>query len=252
VGDTLICPKCHERLWVGQMQIPLLTCPGCLGLIVNPNAASGVHIQQTPRARAGLEPRQVIPLEEEVGFDLRGTVAGLVVLGLVLSAGGLAAFLLLKQPRLGVVLVGAAMMVGGGVMIANRRANAQPEISAAGPARDGSVLEYQRSGAKLPFIQQPRPQVSVLAFLGGFIMAIVIGIICFYAMVVTGERTSVTTRRLVFAGMAAVIVGLIFAALQLRKTPGWTGFGRGVAIGLALAMMALGPCAACYVLTLFA
>jgi hypothetical protein len=91
----------------------------------------------------------------------------------------------------------------------------------------------------------------VLAFLGGFIMAIVIGIICFYALVATGDRTSVGTRRMVFAGMVAVIVGLIFGALQLRRRPGWAGFGRGVAIGLALALMALGPCAACYVMTLF-
>ena len=75
--------------------------------------------------------------------------------------------------------------------------------------------------------------------------------ICFFALVATGERTSVQTRRLVFSGMVIVIVGLIFAAINLRKRPGWTGFGRGVAIGLALALMALGPCAACYILTLF-
>jgi hypothetical protein len=133
------------------------------------------------------------------------------------------------------------MMTAGGVMYANRRRVAREESLPPLAIRGGGVLEYE----------QARRQVSVLAFLGGFITAIAIGIICFYALEATGERTSVTTRRMVFAGMVAVIVGLIFAAIQLRRRAGWAGFGRGVAIGLALAMMALGPCAACYMLTLF-
>jgi len=74
LSDTLICPHCHETLWVGQMQIPLLTCPRCLGVIVNPNAGQAAQIQ----------PRQVIPIEEDIGHDLSGTVWGLMVLGLTL------------------------------------------------------------------------------------------------------------------------------------------------------------------------
>jgi hypothetical protein len=155
--------------------------------------------------------------------------------------GGLGTVFLLHQPGLSVILIGAGLMTAGGVIYANRPKAQLETTLAPGPMRGGTVLEYQ----------QARPQVSVLAFLGGFIMAVVIGIICFYAMVATGERTSVTTRRLVFSGMVVVIVGLIIAAINLRRVPGWTGFGRGVAIGLALAMMALGPCAACYMLTLF-
>ena len=218
---------------MGQIRTPLVTCSKCLAAIVNPNAWSA----------AGIEPRQVIPLEDEVGGDFRGTIWGLVVLGLTLLAGGLGAVLVAKQSVLGGALIGAAMMSGGGVLYARRRQEAQgmpsPTVDLGSTA---GVLDYHRGG---------RRPVSVLAFLGGFIMAIVIGIICFYSLVATGEKTSVQTRRMVFAGMVVVIVGLIFAAIQLRKRPGWAGFGRGVAIGLALAMMALGPCAACYILTLF-
>ena len=231
MSDTLICPNCQEKLWVAEMQVPLLTCPRCLGVIVNPNAGRGAHI----------EPRQVIPIAQEVNYDLRGTVGGLVVLGLILIMGGLGAVILLHQPALSIILIGAGMMTAGGVMYANRPPKARQELLPPPAFGGGGVLEYE----------QARPRVSVLAFLGGFIIAIVIGIICFYALVATGERTSVTTRRLVFAGMVVAIVGLIFAAIQLRKVRGWAGFGRGVAIGLALAMMALGPCAACYMLTLF-
>jgi len=213
------------------MQIPLLTCPRCLGVVVNPNAASGKYI----------EPRQVIPIEEDVGHDLSGTVWGLVVLGLTLVAAGVGAVVVAKQSILGVILIGAGLLTAGGVMLARQRIVPREESLPPPAMGVGGVLNYA----------PPQRRVSVLAFLGGFIMAIVIGIICFYALVATGDRTSVGTRRMVFAGMVAVNVGLIFGALQLRRRPGWAGFGRGVAIGLALALMALGPCAACYVLTLF-
>jgi hypothetical protein len=250
VTDTLICPHCREKLWVGNMQIPLVTCPRCLGVIVNPNAATGLS-EPPPIPRRSAEPRDVIPIEDEVKLDLRATILGLVVLGLTLLMGGLGAIFIVQMPALSVILIGAAMMVAGGVLFAKWQAAAGPLMSSTGPSRGGGVLEYQRSVAKLPYIQQPKEHVSLFAFFGGFIMAIVIGIICFYSLVATGERSSVATRRLVFAGMVVVIVGLIVAAVNLRRSPGWRGFGRGVAIGLALALMALGPCAACYVMTLF-
>ena len=232
LSDTLICPHCNETLWVAQMQVPLLTCPRCLGVIVNPNAASGARV---------IEPRQVIPIEEEAGFDLRGTVWGLLVLGLTLVVAGVGAVVVAKQSTLGVILIGAGLLTAGGVMLAKQRIVPREESLPPPAIGPGGVLNYAPA----------QRRVSVLAFLGGFIMAIVIGIICFYTLVATGDQTSVTTRRMVFSGMVVVIVGQILAAIQLRRRPGWAGFGRGVAIGLALAMMALGPCAACYVMTLF-
>src|SRR3954470_24143879 len=89
--DTLICPNCHEKLWVAQMQVPLLTCPRCLRVIVNPNAATGVDADRAARGRASMEPRQVIPIEEEVNYDLRGTVGGLTILALTLLLGAVVA-----------------------------------------------------------------------------------------------------------------------------------------------------------------
>src|SRR5438045_4749044 len=103
LSDTVICPHCNETLWVAQMQIPLLTCPRCLGVIVNPNAGQAAQIQ----------PRQVIWIEEEAGFDLRGTVWGLVVLGLTLVVAGVGAVLVAKQSILGVILIGAGLLTAG-------------------------------------------------------------------------------------------------------------------------------------------
>ncbi len=234
MADTLVCPHCRERLWVARMQIALLTCPRCLRVIINPNAAT----------RPAVEPRQVIPVEEEVHFDLRDTVGGLTILALTLFLGAVVAARYSQMFGLSAVLFIAAMMTVGGVIWAARRPKDDQQWEGSlppPPLRGGVVLEYQ----------QVRPKVSVLAFIGGFLAAIVIGIVCFYAMVATGDRSSVNTRRLVFAGMLVLLMGMVYAATRLGRIPGWAGFGRGVAVGLAMSMMALGPCGACYMLTLF-
>ena len=59
-------------------------------------------------------------------------------------------------------------MTAGGVIYSNRRRQTQQEMLPQTPMRGGGVLEYQ----------QARPQMSVLAFLGGFVIAIVIGLVC--------------------------------------------------------------------------
>jgi len=110
LNDTLICPHCQEKLWVAQMQIPLLTCPRCLGLIVNPNAAAEKPPPPLPGAQRRVEPRMVIPIEEEADYDLRGTVVGLVLLALVILGGEWAVLFVLRQTALSVVLIGAAMI----------------------------------------------------------------------------------------------------------------------------------------------
>src|SRR4051812_7693144 len=107
------------------MQIPLLTCPRCLGVIVNPNAASGLREPPQIRRR-NLEARDVIALEDEVGLDLRRTLAGLIVLGITLLMGGLGAIFIVQKPELSIILIGSALMVGGGVFYANWRATAGP------------------------------------------------------------------------------------------------------------------------------
>src|SRR5437016_9997833 len=93
LSDTLICPHCNQKLWVAQMQIPLLTCPRCLGVIVNPNAASRASIAPPPIPQRRIEPKMVIPIEQDVGQDLRGTVGGLMVLALTLIIGSVGAVL---------------------------------------------------------------------------------------------------------------------------------------------------------------
>jgi hypothetical protein len=41
-----------------------------------------------------------------------------------------------------------------------------------------------------------------------------------------------------------------FIVASVRFSGRWRGFGPGATVGLVLGLMALGPCAACYLMTL--
>ena len=49
-------------------------------------------------------------------------------------------------------------------------------------------------------------------------------------------------------GLFGAVAGFIVATVRLSGR--WRGFGPGAAAGMCLGMLALGPCAACYLLTL--
>jgi hypothetical protein len=53
---------------------------------------------------------------------------------------------------------------------------------------------------------------------------------------------------LVLAGIVAVVA--LFIVSVRRTTRAWPGYGPGATAGLVLGLMALGPCAACYLLSL--
>ena len=107
MSDILICPKCQERLWVGEMQIPLITCPKCLARIINPNA--GRETVGTKPNALQRRPRQVIPLEEEAGRDIRDTTRWLVALALALFLGAIVIASKIGVNTLSVVLTSACV-----------------------------------------------------------------------------------------------------------------------------------------------
>src|SRR5438045_9212821 len=85
LSDTSICPHCHEKLWVAQMQIPLLTCPRCLAGVVNPNAKEALDARVALDYRT--QPRLVLPVEEETSSDLRNTAMWFSIWMICLFAG---------------------------------------------------------------------------------------------------------------------------------------------------------------------
>src|SRR6266704_6228541 len=107
MGDLLICPKCRERLWVGEMQIPLLSCPKCLARIVNPNVARETAVR----------PRQVIEIEEQADEDVRGTTYWLNFLAIALIAGAVFVAIGVNELNILSVLMAFAGVIIGGVVV---------------------------------------------------------------------------------------------------------------------------------------
>lgn len=58
-------------------------------------------------------------------------------------------------------------------------------------------------------------------------------------------------RVFTLAGVIAAIAGLFVLRRVLQQRFGFSGFGRGLFVGLMLGGLALGPCAGCYFLALF-
>jgi hypothetical protein len=77
IMTTLICPRCQQRLTVSELAPKRLTCPNCLGALVNP------HWSQTPAPTISvhmqMQPRRVFSVDHQVQRDARGT--GLVLAG---------------------------------------------------------------------------------------------------------------------------------------------------------------------------
>src|SRR5438046_1805859 len=142
------------------MQIPLLTCPRCFGVIVNPNAAARTTV-----------PKQVVPVEREVFYDLKDTVGGLSILAVMLIIGA-AATIWLGQIAITVILVGCGLMLASYVGLAQRKRPEKDEWQDAildqAIDRPGKVLEYSRE-KRVP------AAVTIFGFMGGFILAIAIG-----------------------------------------------------------------------------
>lgn len=248
----IICPKCGQALTVSEHAPPRVSCPRCLAALVNPaSPASGV-----PR------PVPVLPLDRQVERDT--SLGGWLFAG-TLALMSVAAFFtfLMGSGRDGwfvlLLMAGLAMVV---YFLAAARANAAPAAAAREPPPvpdtspastpppmpgDAGVLEYgvpQRAY---------RPAATAGAVAAGFFSAIGVCAAGFLILGFTSDlggsrRTGPNYNALILAGV--VIAVIAFIVLAVRVSGRWRGFGPGSIAGLSLGLMALGPCAACYLLTL--
>ena len=101
--------------------------------------------------------------------------------------------------------------------------------------------------------QSRRAGASTGAVLAGFFGAIGV---CALGIFVLGGTVSMggsgreqrNYNALVLAGVVLMVIA--FIVFTVRLSARWRGFGPGAIAGLILGMMALGPCAACYLMTL--
>ena len=114
----LVCPGCQQRLIIRDGSPATLTCPNCLALIRNPDVLSSAPPPPPPEgvgsaapAQAAVAPLPVIPLDQEVNDDFQGAVRNLVVLSIVVMAGGILSAITLDA---GIV---ASALIGFGVVM---------------------------------------------------------------------------------------------------------------------------------------
>jgi len=213
------------------MQIPLITCPRCLARIVNPNAGRET-VARKPNAPQR-RPRQVIPLEEEAGSDIRDTTRWLVVLALALFLGAIVIASKIGMNTLSVVLIGAGMILAGAIGVIGRKSSGVEE-----PAPP--YLQHAERGGMAVFdYASVREEANVGSFLGGFVLAIGLS---FGAMIVIAAARGV--GRAVAIAVAFVVVGaLAYFGVRAKQSPQKKGFYGGVISGLIFGAMGCGPCA---------
>jgi hypothetical protein len=236
-------------LTVTENAPPRVTCPVCLSALVNPaSPLSGV-----PR------PVPVIPLDRQVERDTRWV--SYLVYGL-LALLAFAAIMTLGRgnARNGSFVV---LLVGGLAttvyFLSAARADARPPQSPAGPhpsspepppmpGPGGSVmLEY---GTRQPL---SRPSATAGAVLAGFFSAIGVCALGVYILTITagnpGRSGSAHNSNVAYLGGVVMMV-LLYIIGMVPVSQRWRGFLPGAISGLCLGMLALGPCAACYLLTI--
>jgi hypothetical protein len=214
------------------MQIPLITCPKCLARIINPNAGRETVARKsdTPQRR----PRQVIPLEEEAGGDIRDTTRWLVVLALALFLGAIVIASKIGINTLSVVLIGAGIILAGAIGVIGRKSSGIVE-----PTPSSYLQHAEREGMTVFDYASAHQEANVGSFLGGFVLAIGLS---FVAMIVIAAARD--AGRAVAIVVAMVIVGaLVYFGLRATQSPQKGGFYGGVISGLIFGAMGCGPCA---------
>ena len=244
-GARITCPRCALALSVSERAPRLISCPRCLSPLVNPASTAA-----DPGTTA-VVPVPVLPLDEQVGRDMRVGkwllvaltallgVALLLTLGSGDGRGALFVLLLLGG-------LGAFTFLFAGVRGSPPRADAGgPALPPPLPTADGRpMLEY---GGARPL----RPPASAAAVAAGFFSAVAVcafGFIVLGATANFGGRSGPNYNALILAVVVAAVV--FYIVLLVRNAGRWPGFGPGATAGLVLGLMALGPCAACYLLTL--
>ena len=249
LSTRVMCPVCGHSLVVPEDAPPRVSCPVCLAEVVNPVWSPDV----TPHLRP------VLPLDTQVARDTKAITVITVVLLAVLGAaafvtnwvGDWRGFQLVLLLAIGVSI--CAFVLGGWRKAAQPTPQIPTEPTAAGalastaqPYAGSTVLEYG-----VP--RGTRPSASTGAVAAGFFCAIGV---CALGVFVLGGTVSMSgaggeqkgLRALVLGGVVLMVV--TFIVFTVRLSPRWRGFGPGATAGLILGMLALGPCAACYLMTL--
>ena len=236
----LICPTCGCALTVSDHAPAQLTCPNCLARVTNPMAGE-------------VQPLPVIPVDQEASADAILTkrifiaLVALLGIGVVISmvtVGGSAGLfnLVVAAVVIGIIALGLY-----GPSLRRKPPPATPAgMESPQPLAPGQppLLPY---GGYRPGPQQP--PANLLASMGGFFAALGVCAVGFFTLALTVDSYK-GMHGLILLGVATLVLLFVFSTPGLASRPKWSGYGRGVMIGMCLGMLALGPCAFCYTMTL--
>jgi hypothetical protein len=241
------CPRCQAPLVIPDEAPEQVTCPRCLGRIEHVRSAGGAPA-----------PLRVIPIEEEAGHDAAVARVVIIVLallalaGMVYIANGSGVNLWNTVLGLGavIVIIVSIFVIGiyGGV---EREMQAPPELPPLQPpplpdrATGIQPLEYRTYRR-----ETTGETVSPGAFAGGFFAALGTCGAAFLLLFSTVNYRPASAHGLFLFLAIVMVLAMGIGATALCHRPGWRGFGRGTVTGMCVGMLALGPCAFCYVFTL--
>jgi hypothetical protein len=232
--QNLTCYSCRKPLVIANEAPAEVSCPHCLATIENPRQARPPH-----------SPMRVIPFDQEVRNDLLGSNRTIVLL----SVGWvIVAFVAAHDGRVGL----AALLIAAAILFASISAFVNRERVHWAERIDDTPTEVAPSaGGVLSYARPPRDRTGtagmLLRFLGGFFigLAICVGSMFLLGASYDAARTS-GARPVVVGVVGAVYLTIGIAAITSDRKGILIGLGRGISVGLVLGLMALGPCALCY------
>jgi hypothetical protein len=95
----------------------------------------------------------------------------------------------------------------------------------------------------------PPPPANPIAAVGGFFAALAVCAVGFFTLGFTVDSYK-GKHGLILLGVVTLVLLFVFSTPGLASRPKWRGYGRGVTIGMSLGLLALGPCAFCYTMTM--
>jgi len=176
-------------------------------------------------------------VEEETKRDL-ADIAGLVhVLWIALTITGLVGLIAAGMTSLGLVLIGAGVLIAIVAGLVFTRAPSMDELESEyepPQSHDGQVvLDYAHNRQRKQVTHHESFRVP--AFISGFFSSIVL-----VTLVVLALMNSKSGQEAIFiyCATSVAILGLAYAAVRLGRDPRFNGIGRGVVTGFVFAFLA--------------
>jgi len=250
---TLECQRCGRRMTVTDSAPQRLICPNCLSTIDNPH---GLAPGQAP---AG--PRPVIPLQQQVSSDSKLAGGASIAVTIVAVIGLVAIVLTYGLSSMSILLIAMVLLAAGGAWALSGfplsggikpKAATRTGGDAAHPPGTRAVVQMPESldyRGPMRYRQQPAGEpTNYWAAVAGFFLAIGVCAGGFFLLIM-GLSMNASTKGAKALPLVLVVIAIslvVFAGWYFGRRPGWRGFMPGVAIGLGLGLMALGPCGFCY------